>query len=128
MDKFEPWNFSRSLKNALAGIKLIFKNEINFRIELVAALLAIIFGFLFKISYYEWIAISLVMSLVFISEAINSSIEALADIMSKDFKVNIKYAKDVSSGGVLISTVVSLVTGLIVFLPYIIDFIKNILS
>lgn len=128
MEKFEKWNLSRSFSNALRGLKLIFRNETNFRIELVAASLAILFGFLLNISYGDWIAISLVISLVFISEAINSSIEALSDTISKEFKVNIRYAKDVSSGGVLISSVASFITGLLVFFPYIIDWLKNIWS
>ena len=128
MEKFEKWNLSRSFSNDLRGLKLIFRNETNFRIELVAASLAILFGFLLNISYGDWIAISLVISLVFISEAINSSIEALSDTISKEFKVNIRYAKDVSSGGVLISSVASFITGLLVFFPYIIDWLKNIWS
>jgi diacylglycerol kinase (ATP) len=128
MGKFEKWSLSRSLSNAIRGLRLIFINETNFRIELVAASLAILLGFLLKISYGDWIAISLVISLVFISEAINSSLEALSDTISKEFKVNIRYAKDVSSGGVLISSIASFITGLLVFLPYIIDWVKNILA
>jgi len=61
------------------------------------------------------------------SEVINSAIEALCDTISQDFKINIKYAKDVSAGAVLVSAFVSVVTGLIVFLPYLIDFAKNFL-
>ena len=82
-------------------------------------------GLFFQISYQDWIAISLVISMVLISESINSAIEALCDTVSKDYKVNIKYAKDVSAGAVLVSALVSVITGLIVFLPYIVDFVKN---
>jgi diacylglycerol kinase len=105
---------------------LIFKNERNFRIDLVVAIVVIILGFLFKISHTDWIAISLVISMVFISETINSAIEALCDTVSLEYKVNIKYAKDVSAGAVLVSALVSVITGLIVFVPYIVELIKNI--
>jgi diacylglycerol kinase len=107
---------------------LIFKNERNFRIDIVFALLAIFAGFFFRVSYTDWIALSLVISMVFISETINSAIEALCDTVSVEYKVNIKYAKDVSAGAVLVSALVSIITGLIIFLPYIIEFVKNIIT
>ncbi len=124
--KYQATNFFKSQGHARSGIRLIFKNERNFRIDLVVAIVVIILGFLFKISHTDWIAISLVISMVFISETINSAIEALCDTVSLEYKVNIKYAKDVSAGAVLVSALVSVITGLIVFVPYVVELIKNI--
>lgn len=125
--KFKSPDFLKSQGYARNGVKLIFRNERNFRIDIIVAILVVIAGFLFKISHTDWIAISLVISMVFTAEVLNSAIEALCDTVSQDFKVNIKYAKDVSAGAVLISALVSIITGLIVFLPYIIEVVKNIL-
>lgn len=124
--KYQATNFFKSQGHARNGIKLIFKNERNFRIDLIAAIIVVILGFLFKISHTDWIAISLVISMVFVSETINSAIEALCDTVSLEYKVNIKYAKDVSAGAVLVSALVSIITGLIVFVPYIVELVKNI--
>ena len=66
--------------------------------------------------------------MVFISETINSAIEALCDTVSLEYKVNIKYAKDVSAGAVLVSALVSVITGLIVFIPYFVEFIKHLIQ
>jgi diacylglycerol kinase len=126
--KYKAENFFKSQGHARSGIKLIFKNERNFRIDLVVAIVVIIAGFAFQISYTDWIAISLVISMVFVAETINSAIEALCDTVSLDYKVNIKYAKDVSAGAVLVTALVSVVTGLIVFMPYLIAGIKKILE
>lgn len=126
--KYQAENFFKSQGHARNGIKLIFKNERNFRIDLIFALLVVFAGFFFQISHTDWIALSLVISMVFISETVNSAIEALCDTVSLEYKVNIKYAKDVSAGAVLVSAFVSVTTGLIVFLPYIIEFLKNIIS
>ncbi len=126
--KYQAENFFKSQGHARNGIKLIFKNERNFRIDLIFALLVVFAGFFFQISHTDWIALSLVISMVFISETVNSAIEALCDTVSLEYKVNIKYAKDVSAGAVLVSAFVSVTTGLIVFLPYIIEFVKNIIS
>jgi diacylglycerol kinase (ATP) len=65
---------------------------------------------------------------VFVAETINSAIEALCDTVSLDYKVNIKYAKDVSAGAVLVTALVSVITGLIIFMPYLIAGVKKILE
>ena len=124
--KYQAINFFKSQGHARSGIRLILKNERNFRIDLYIAIVVVILGFLFKISHTDWIAISLVISMVFVSETMNSAIEALCDTVSLEYKVNIKYAKDVSAGAVLVSVLVSVITGLIVFVPYIMEFVKNI--
>mgnify|MGYP001304278341 FL=1 len=127
-ESFKTEDFFKSQGYARNGIKLIFKNERNFRVELVITALVILAGVFFKISHFEWIAISLVISMVLISETINSAIEALCDTVSQDFKINVKYAKDVSAGAVLVSALVSVITGLIIFLPYIILFLQKIIT
>ena len=87
---YQNVSFDKSLKHAWSGLKLIFRDERNFRRDLVIAGCVIIAGILFKISHFEWIAISLVISSVLISEALNSVIEAICDTISCDFKLNIK--------------------------------------
>ena len=126
--KYQAESFFKSQGHARNGIKLILKNERNFRIDLIFAFLVILAGLILRVSHLDWIALSLVISMVFVSETINSAIEALCDTVSLEYKVNIKYAKDVSAGAVLVSSGVSVITGLIVFLPYIINFVKNIIE
>lgn len=118
---YQNVSFHKSLKHAWSGLKLIFRDERNFRRDLVVAFCVIVAGILFKITHFEWVAISLVISTVLISEALNSVIEAICDTISCDFKLNIKYAKDVSAGAVLVSAIVSVITGLLVFTPYILE-------
>ena len=127
-NKYKAESFFKSQGHARNGLKLIFKNERNFRIDLVMAFVVILAGIAFEISYTDWIALSLVISMVFVAETINSAIEALCDTVSLDYKVNIKYAKDVSAGAVLVTAFVSVITGLIIFMPYVIAGIKKILE
>lgn len=127
-NKYKAENFFKSQGHARNGLKLIFKNERNFRIDLIVAFVVILAGLAFEISYADWIALSLVISMVFVAETINSAIEALCDTVSLDYKVNIKYAKDVSAGAVLVTALVSVITGLIIFMPYVIAGVKKILE
>lgn len=123
-----PQPIFKSQRHAVEGILSIVKNERNFRIQMVIAIIVVTVSFLLNISHTDWIAVGFLITLVLISEAFNSVIEAVCDTVSKEYRVNIKYAKDVSAGAVLVSVFVSVTTGLIVFLPYIIEFVKNIIS
>jgi diacylglycerol kinase len=123
-----PTSFSESSKHALNGIWTVLKNERNFRIQLVIAVLVVIAGLILQISHRDWIAVSFLIALVLISESINSVIEALCDTISKEYRVNIKYAKDVSAGAVLVSAILSFILGLIIFIPYLIPVINDLIQ
>jgi len=114
-----PTTFRQSSKHAIRGIWTIIKNERNFRIQLIAATLTVAISWTLNISHQDWIAVGFLIALVLIAEAFNSVIEAVCDTVSEEYRVNIKYAKDVSAGAVLVSTILSVILGLIIFLPYI---------
>jgi len=116
-----PQSILKSQKHAFEGIFSILRNERNFRIQIVVAILVVMLSFILQISHQDWIAVAFLITLVLISEAFNSVIEAVCDTVSEEYKVNIKYAKDVSAGAVLISAILSFILGLIIFMPYILE-------
>lgn len=120
--------YFQSQRHAIEGLISIIKNERNFRIQLLVAFFVVILGILLKISHTAWIAVGFLIALVLISEAFNSVIEALSDTISNKYDVNIKYAKDVSAGCVLVSAIASVLLGLIIFIPYIMPIIKDLFS
>lgn len=120
--------YFQSQKHAIHGLISIIKNERNFRIQLVVAVLVVILGILLEISHTAWIAVGFLIALVLIAEAFNSVIEALSDTISQEYRVNIKYAKDVSAGCVLVSAIASVVLGIIIFVPYLIPVLEELLT
>ena len=121
----EQQNILSSQKHAINGILSIVKTERNFRIQLGVAVLVIIAATYLEISHNDWVAVGFLIALVLITEGFNSVIEAVCDTISKEFRVNIKYAKDVSAGAVLLSAILSLALGIIIFLPYISDLLAK---
>ncbi len=111
----------KSFKYAINGLKILIRNEHNSRINLVAMIIAIVLGIILKISNIEWIAIVIVIGFVFSTEIINSAIEKLADFVSPDYHETIKKVKDLSAAMVLVCALVSLIVGIIVFIPKIIQ-------
>lgn len=111
----------KSFTHAFSGIGVLIKQEHNARIHLIILILVIIAGFVFKISTSGWLAIVFAAGLVFASECFNTAIENLSDVVSPEKNEKIKIAKDLAAAGVLISAIISVVVGIIIFLPAILE-------
>jgi diacylglycerol kinase len=115
---------TRSFGHAWNGIQYSYKTQLNFRIHLVLLLLVIIAGLFLKISNTEWLFIIGCSMLVLALELVNTSIEHLCDMITKDIHPAIKIIKDVSAAAVLLSATGSIITGIIIFLPKILLLLK----
>lgn len=111
----------KSLGFAFTGIFELVKSEPNARIHLVATILAVLAGFILKISYAEWCVVLIVVALVWAAEAFNTVIEKLVDHLFPEIHETARIAKDISAGAVLICAIIALICGLIIFLPKIIE-------
>jgi diacylglycerol kinase len=106
----------KSFSYAFNGLRLIFKQEPNFKLHTVAAAVVIIAGIIRHIHTRQWMAIVFAIGLVWITEAINTCIEMLCNFSCENkFHPEIKVIKDIAAAAVLISAVVSVVIGVIVF-------------
>lgn len=106
-----------SFKYAFEGIKEAWKTEQNLKIHFIIMFLVIIAGFVFKITAMEWIVCLLLFALVISLELINTAIETTVDIAMPEINEKAKYAKDIAAGAVLFSAIISVIVGLIIFLP-----------
>ena len=121
--KFSLKSRLESFRFALNGLLLLLKNEHNSRIHLLAAIIAIVMGIIMKIDHYEWSLLIIVIGAVFLTELLNSSIESLADLIDPEFNELIMRAKDYSAAAVLISAIVAIVVGGLIFIPKFLDLI-----
>ena len=121
-------NFIESVKCTLRGIFYAICSERNIKIQLCFAVIAIIFGFVFNISFVEWCVIVIVITMVLSAEMFNTAIEKTVDLCTKEYNELAKIAKDVSSGAVLLTAIASVMVGMIVFFPRIINEIGNLLK
>ncbi len=91
----------------------------------LAAILAVLLGFLLRIAPWEWCFLAVVIGLVLSAEMANTAIEKLCDVTEPDQNETIRVVKDVSAGMVLICAIGALTVGIIIFLPKIIAFLQN---
>jgi diacylglycerol kinase len=114
----------RSFRYAFRGMASLLRYEHNARIHLAILVAVIAAGILLKISLADWMAILIVSGLVFISECFNTAIENLADIIADQPNEYIRRAKDVAAAGVLLSAIIAVAVGLMVFIPAILKLIQ----
>lgn len=113
-----------SFRHAFDGILHNFKSQPNFRFHFLAATLATILGVFFSLSYFEWLALIFTFNMVIVAEMLNTSIEAMVDLITDERRLNAKIAKDVSAGMVLLSAIFAIVIGFFIFIPKIILILK----
>lgn len=107
----------KSFKFAFNGICLLIAHEHNAWIHCFAAICVITAGCYFGLDTNEWIAVIFAIGMVLAAEAMNSSIEALCDLVSPGYNEAIKKTKDLASGAVLILAIAAAAVGLIIFIP-----------
>ena len=107
-----------SFKHAWDGIVYSFASQPNFQVHLFFTALVTFAGWHYSISSTDWLILIFTIVLVFTAEMINTSIECMTDLLTPDYHIAAKRAKDVAAGMVLLSAIFAVVIGVVVFLPY----------
>lgn len=115
------WRFIQSTKYAVNGILYGLRTERNLQIWFGIFVITYLVSFWLRISYTEWFVVILWTFIIGISEFINTSIEVLADRVTLERDEKIKRVKDVAAGATFLASTGSFITGLIIFIPKIIE-------
>lgn len=107
----------KSFGYAIRGIKVLITTQHNSWIHLLATIVVIIAGIVLKISKGDWFMLTIAISLVWITEALNTAIEFIIDMVQPNHHPLAEKAKDVAAAAVLIAAIAAIVIAVIVFLP-----------
>jgi len=114
------WERSRNIGEAFSfawrGLQDVFLREQNVRIQLLVGTLVVCAMFFYRIPPAN-MAIG-IMAIVFVValEMINTSLELFADAMYPEYNSNIRSAKDIAAGAVLLASIGACIVGVLVFL------------
>ncbi len=108
-----------SFKYALVGVLTALKEEPNLKFHFIAGLLIIILSLIFNISHSDWMIIIFLIGFVISVELTNTAIEAVVDAFTAKEHPGAKLAKDIAAGAVLVAAITSAIVGIIIFFPYI---------
>ena len=114
----------QSIKHALAGWRLMLREEPNSWVHTIATIAVIALGLAVGLQRWEWCLLVLAIGLVWSAEALNSAIESLADRVTGDIDPAIKRVKDLAAAAVLCCALTAALLGVLVFAPYLAAIIR----
>jgi diacylglycerol kinase len=110
--------FFTSFLYAARGVKAAFSEQPNLKIQLVVAMIATGLGFYFEISLVEWSILLLTIGLVLGLEMVNSALENMVDLVTRERNPLAGKIKDIGAGAVLLASILALIVGWLIFRPY----------
>lgn len=102
---------------ALRGIAIFFRQEHNAWIHLLATVAVFVASFVFSLSSNELLVVLLATGMVWVAEIFNTVIERIMDLLSPEKDPRVAFIKDLAAGGVLVTAVIALMAGAIIFIP-----------
>lgn len=117
----------KSSNVAFIGLILVMRTQRNMRYHFLAALVIIILSIILNVSRLELMVLSISITLVLVTEMINTSAENIINIVKTKYHPLAKVVKDISAAAVLTCAINAVIVGYIIFstkIPF--DFIKGI--
>jgi diacylglycerol kinase (ATP) len=103
-----------SFEYAIAGVVFALRTQRNMRIHVAAAILTLIAALVLQVPTLGLVAIVFAISLVFVTELVNTAVEAAVDVATTTYDPLAKIAKDVAAGAVLVAATNALVVAYLV--------------
>jgi undecaprenol kinase len=111
----------KSFRYAFQGLNTAITNEPNFRIHIFFAVFALTLGIILKLNYLEWLLLAFTIFYVLTLELLNTVLESMVNLVSPEMNPYAKIAKDVSAACVLLGAFMSIIVGISLFLPKIVN-------
>lgn len=122
-DNKRTYKYSETFKFALEGIRVSILNEKNIRFHLVFSVIVIVLAIIFNLTQTEWLFILIAIAGMIVVEMINTAIERVVDLVTDQYHPLAGQAKDIAAGAVLIYAILSVIIGMIIFIPKILMFL-----
>lgn len=109
--------FLASVFNSFNGLKYAYIHEQSLTLHAILTFGVLITGFYFKIPLMHWAILVIVMTIVIVTELINTAIEATVDLVTNEYHELAKIAKDCASAAAFVSSILAAGLYLYVFIP-----------
>ncbi len=115
-----------SFNSALNGLFYIFKRERNFKIHTIVGFFVILFSLFFHIPFTEFLIILVLISLVIVSEIINTAVEMISEHIDERENDFVRIIKDIGAASVFVSSIFAFIIGYLIFIKYFPSKFRNI--
>jgi len=101
---------------ALSGLVYTFRTQRHMRVHLYVTFATVLLAMMLNLRIREILVLLFMINFVLVAEMFNSAIEATVDLVSPNYHPLAKFAKDISAGAVLITTIMAIVVGVLIAL------------
>jgi diacylglycerol kinase (ATP) len=106
-----------AFRYAFAGWWYVLRTQRNAWLHAIATIASVAMGIWLELDRMDWALLVLAIGIVWLSEFINSALEAIVDLASPEIHPLARVGKDVGAAAVLIAAVTAAAIGLLVFGP-----------
>jgi diacylglycerol kinase len=110
-------NRVKSFGYALAGWLYMLRYQKNTRIMAVASIAIFAVALWLQIDFVRWAILVVTVTFVWMAEFLNAAVEAVVNLVTPDYHPMAKVAKDVAAAAVLLGAVASIMVGLLILGP-----------
>lgn len=100
-------------RDALRGVKIAIRGEVNFFVHLFLAVMAGVAGAIVELTDERWCLFILCVTVVLAAELFNTAIEHLARAVTREHHPEVRDALDVASGAVLVAAIGAAIVGVL---------------
>ncbi len=108
----------RSFGYAITGIKIAWREEFNFRVDVVCAIVTLTVGWFLSITRTEWMFVIAMIGFVLAAETFNTALEEFCDMVKSEHDPHIAKIKDLAAGATLVAAITAFCVGCDIFIPH----------
>lgn len=114
--KGEEWTrVKNSFRAAFSGVKYALSLERHIRVHVTAAAAVIALAVILNVPLGHFLILLVVIGMVIALELVNTAIERVVDLVTKEFHPLAAKAKDTAAGAVLVVSIIAALIGVLVF-------------
>ncbi len=102
---------------AVDGILYAFQTQRNLRVHCLMAVLVLLLALSLRVNRTELAVLAITVGAVMSAELFNTAIEAVVDLLTREYHPLARVAKNVAAGGVLVTAVAAAFVGYALFVP-----------
>ncbi len=106
-----------SVKYAVAGLLYVLTHEQSIKLATITTVIVVIVGLWLNLGGFSWALLTFALGSVWITECLNTAIEAAIDLESPEPSALAKIGKDVASTAALVSSIVFVIIVVLILLP-----------
>ncbi|NLW73261.1 MAG: diacylglycerol kinase family protein [Chloroflexi bacterium] len=110
-----------SFRYALDGLAHVIRTQQNAWVHLTISTFVVIVAIWLGLDRIEWAILMLIIGLVWMAEFLNTALEVIVDLASPEKHPLAKIGKDVGAAAVLITAMVSVVIGVLILGPHLLE-------